>query len=162
MRLLKHLWHGSWHLKQAFPKETLAAVAQAVQESERHHRGQIRVALEAHVPFHALLKNITPHQRAVEAFSHLRVWDTHENNGVLLYICLADRAVEIVADRAFNKLVSAAEWQSICKLISKHFAQKKFAEGLSAGIAQIDALLRKHFPGEAAHVNELPDAPVIL
>ncbi len=155
-----------------FPRATLDAIEEAIREAERTHAGQIRFAIEtALTPMH-IWHGVSAHQRALEMFSALRVWDTERNNGVLVYVLLADRSVEIVADRGFKSRVSAAEWAAVCRLIESHFRHSRYKSGCVAGIEAIGALIARHFPGEnpanpasgagLAAEDELPDRPTLL
>jgi uncharacterized membrane protein len=92
-------------------------------------------------------------------FGKLRVWDTEYNNGVLIYLLLAEHAIEIVADRAAARVVPQAEWDTILTGMREAFRAGRFEQGLSAAIAAVDKLLRQHFPlaeGQS-NPNELPD-----
>lgn len=161
-RLLRHLFFPPWWLRVRFPRSTLAAIEEAIQASERTHRGQIRFVLEARLDLPALLRDVTPRQRALEVFAQLRVWDTEENNGVLIYVLLADRDVEIVADRGIARRVPVEEWEAICRRMEAAFRAGRFQEGAVAGVAAVGALLARHFPPEGTPANELPDRPVLL
>ena len=134
MRWLRHLFTTRWHMRRAFAKTTLDTIEQAVAASEQVHRGELRVALEAAFDLHQLLRALTPRQRAVQVFTELGVWDTEENNGVLVFVLLAENAVEIVADRGYAGLVTMAEWQAACRLMSARFADQDFAGGARLGI----------------------------
>ena len=109
-----------------------------------------------------LLKDQSPRARAIDVFSHLRIWDTVHNNGVLIYLLLADRDVEILADRGIDDRVSAAEWQAICGMMEVHFRSGDFEAGVIAGIEAVSLLMAKHFPKHGPGNNELPDAPVVI
>jgi uncharacterized membrane protein len=162
IRLLRHLSQPRWRARLAFPRAVMARIAEAVRQSERGHAGEIRFVVEAALDFPPLLRGVTARGRAVNVFSGLRVWDTEANNGVLIYLLLADRDVEIVADRGFNTRVSGAEWEAICREMEACFARGDFEAGALAGIARVDALLRRHFPLAGGNANELPDAPALL
>ncbi len=136
-------------------------IQQRVAASERHHSGEIRVCVEAGLPVSYVERDAPPRERAVMMFSKLRVWDTEYNNGVLIYLLLAEHAIEIVADRGLARHVDAAEWQRITATMSAAFKAGQFEDGLNQAIAAVDALLVKHYPlapGET-NPNELPDAP---
>jgi uncharacterized membrane protein len=105
---------------------------------------------------------VSPRARAVAVFSQLRVWDTEQNSGVLIYLLLADRDVEIVADRGIHRRVGEATWEAVCKRMEGHFRSGRFEEGVIAGISEVSALLRSHFPAGPGDVDELPDKPVVL
>lgn len=162
-RLLRHLFTGHWTLHRDFPTEVRAAIEQAVTTCEREHSGEIRVVLEAALHPLAVWHGMTPRARAVDLFSHLRVWDTEHNNGVLVYLLLADRTVEVIADRGVaGGRVQASEWSDVCRLMEGHFRAGDFRQGGVAGIQAVAAILARHFPGSPNRVNELPDAPLIL
>jgi uncharacterized membrane protein len=151
-----------FQVRRAFPTSTLDAIERAVKASESSHRGQLRFVVEPELSTAALWAGVSPRQRAIDVFSGLRVWDTAENNGVLIYICLADRDVEIVADRGIDKVVGHARWEAICKDMEAQFKQRAFEAGSLAAIAAVGAELAAHFPANGAEQNEQPDRPVIL
>ncbi len=161
-RLIKHLFYPGWWLKRDFPKSALAKIETAIAASESHHSGEIRFAIESSLPLKALWRNELMHERAIEVFSLLRVWDTENNNGVLIYLLLADHKVEITADRNINKKVGESEWQRICGIMEEYFKAGKFSEGSVKGIEEIDLLLNKHFPIKEGDKNELSNKAVIL
>lgn len=161
-RALGHLCSGNLVLRRRFDAGTLAAIETAVRHCEAQHAGQIRFAVEAGLPLSALWRDQTPRERALEVFSELRVWDTEHNNGVLIYLLLADRDVEIVADRGVaGAAVPAAEWERCCQAMEEHFRAGAFREGAIAGVEAVAAVLARHPPGRRAG-NELPDAPALL
>ena len=148
-----------------FPAATLDAIEQAIKRAELTHAGEIRFAIETALTPRHILNDITPRAHAVEVFSQLRVWDTEANNGVLIYVQLADRNVEIVADRGFQGRVSPAEWEAVCRLMEEHFRAGRFQVGAIAGVEAIGNLLTRHFPqasAKAMHSNQLPDRPTLL
>ncbi len=171
-RLIRHVAATHWRTRMLFPGSTLDAIEQAIGRAERAHSGEIRFAIEtALTPVH-VLSELTPRARALDVFAHLRVWDTECNNGVLIYVQLADRTVQIVADRGVAGRVSPAEWESVCRLMEAHFRAGRFKEGSIAGVDAVGALLARHFPpgvatpgesapGAASH-NQLPDRPTLL
>jgi uncharacterized membrane protein len=161
-RTLKHLFAGRWQVLRHFPKSSMAAIEAAIKRSESKHMGELRFAVEAGLDIHELWHGISPRQRAIELFSQLRIWDTEHNSGVLIYLLLADRDVEIIADRGIHARVGGAQWQVICHEMEKHFRKGDFEQGALAGIAAISALLQQHFPAHGARANELPDSPVVL
>ena len=140
----------------------LARIEATVKQSEQQHRGELRFAIEADLDPRAVLRGITPRQRAIEVFSQLRVWDTEENSGVLIYVQLIDRDIEIVADRGINARVAQAEWDAICTRTESAFSEGRFEAGALAAIEEVTALLTRHFPARAANPNELSDKPVVL
>lgn len=161
-RTLKHLFYPSWWLRRDFPTSELAKVETAIKLSESKHSGEIRFAIESSLPLKALWSDESTQERALEVFSLLRVWDTEDNNGVLIYLLLADHKVEITADRNINKGVGQAEWQRICGLMEADFRAGRFGNGAVKGIEEISSLLEKHFPVKDDDKNELSNKPVIL
>jgi uncharacterized membrane protein YgcG len=161
-RIIRHLATGHLAVKRAFPEAALIAIEKAIQASEMQHEGEIRFAVEPSLGTLSLLKGQTGRERAVEVFSDLRVWDTEQNNGVLIYLLLADRDVEIVADRGISARAGNDEWENICREMEGAFGQGQFEAGVIAGIGAIGHHLRKHFPAGDGRENELPDSPVIL
>jgi uncharacterized membrane protein len=165
-RFVRHATASHWRTRMMFPSATLDAIEQAIKRVERTHAGEIRFVIEtALTPMH-ILNDITPRAHALEVFSHLRVWDTDDNNGVLIYVQLADRDVEIVADRGFRGLVSPAEWEAVCRLMEEHYRAGRFREGSIAGIEAIGNLLARHYPqtsdSSTRTRNQLPDRPTLL
>ena len=140
----------------------MQVIEAAIRASEMTHHGQIRFAVEAALDLLPLLRNQSARGRAIDVFSLLRVWDTEHNNGVLIYLLLADRDVEIVADRGVSHLVAPAEWERICRDMERAFRDGRFEEGVLAGIRAVSAHLVRHYPGESKSLNELPDQPVVL
>ena len=133
-----------------------------MQEAETHHAGEIRFAVEAALDLPHLWHDVTPRARALQVFAQLGVWDTEANNGVLVYVLLADRAVEIVADRGIAAHVAASEWQAICRQMERHYREGRFASGSTEGVRAVAQLLARHFPGGPAGAGTLPDRPVVL
>jgi uncharacterized membrane protein len=161
-RILRHLAAGPFLVRRTFPPAVLDAIREAVARAERGTTGEIRVAVEAALPTRDLLREPSPRERALDVFARLRVWDTDDRNGVLLYVLLADRDVEIVADRGLAALVAQEEWETICHDMERAFAAGRFAEGTTAAVVAIGALLRRHFPSDDGGRDELPDAPTLL
>ena len=161
-RIARHLFtlHGA--VARALPPAAMNAIEHAIAKGELQHRGEIRFAAEAALEGAALLAGQTARERAVEVFSLLRVWDTEENNGVLIYLLLADREFEIVADRGVDANVSSAEWEQICRRMESHFSGGDFEQGIVAGVAEVSRLLARYYPPRPGDRNELPDKPVIL
>jgi uncharacterized membrane protein len=165
-RLIRHAVASHWRTRLLFPSKTLDAIEQAIARAELTHGGEIRFAIEtALAPLH-ILNGVAPRARALDVFAHLRVWDTEHNNGVLIYVQVADRDVEIVADRGFEGRVSPAEWEAVCRLMEEHFRAGRFEEGAIAGVDAIANLLARHFPQAAGRSapsrNQLPDRPTLL
>lgn len=161
-RLLRHLFSDRAAARRAFPPLVLRAIEAEIRAQESRHRGELRFAVEAALPVTHLARRLTPRQRALEVFERLRVWDTAENSGVLVYVLLADRSVDIVADRGIASRVPQAEWDAVCRAMSEAFRAGEFERGALEGLRRIGALLAKHFAARSRNVDELPDAPVIL
>ncbi len=160
-RLLKHRWTDGADLRRALPADALARIEARVASSERGHSGEIRVSVEAGLPLSYLWQGLTARHRAITLFGKLRVWDTEHNNGVLVYLLLADRAIEIVADRGVDRRVPTAQWQALLAPMQQAFRDGRFEAGLDQAISAIDALLLQHFalaPGQT-NPNELPNRP---
>jgi uncharacterized membrane protein len=162
IRIMRHLSSGRAKVRRAFPPRTLDAIEQAVRETEAQHSGQIRFAVEAALELAPLLAGQTAQQRAIDVFSSLRVWDTEHNNGVLIYLLLADRDVEIVADRGVHAKLGKEVWETICREMEAAFRAGRFEEGVLAGIRSVGRHLAHHYPHSGEKVNELPDRPVLL
>jgi uncharacterized membrane protein len=162
MRWLTHLFSGS-SAKRHFPPATLDAIQHAIAASEHRHLGEIVFAVEGSLAPTELARNRHARARAHEVFAHLRVWNTEHNSGVLVYVLLADHAIEIVADRGIAAKVDEAEWRSVCALMQEHFSAGNYQAGALAGIDAITAILARHFPANGTrHADELPDRPVLL
>lgn len=165
-RFMSHVAATHWRTRRRFPKSTLDAIEKAIARAEQTHAGEIRFAIETALsPLH-IFNGVTPRGRAHEVFAHLGVWDTELNNGVLIYLQLADRHVEIVADRGFKGRVAAEEWQAVCRLMEEHFRAGRFELGSIAGVDAIGTLLARHFPAQTSQgartINQLPDRPTLL
>lgn len=161
-RTLRHLLTTHWQVRRTFPPSALQAIETAIKASEGLHVGQIRFAVEGALHSNALWRDQSSRERAVEVFSLLRVWDTEHNNGVLIYVLLADRAVEIVADRGIHAKVGEREWQGICRAMEAAFKAGHFREGAVEGIGAATRCLATHFPAGVDRSNDLPDQPVVL
>lgn len=161
-RIMRHLLSGRWQVARHFPAEAMQAIEQAIQHSETSHMGELRFAVEAGLDWRELWHGITPRQRAIEVFSRLRVWDTEHNSGVLIYLLLADRRVEIVADRGIHQRVGDAEWTTICREMEAAFRAGEFERGVLLGLERISALLAAHFPATENNPDEIPNHPIVL
>lgn len=161
-RCLRHIVQTRAGLHRRFDAATLAAIERAVHAGETGHDGEVRFAVEGELDLGPLLAGQTPRQRALEVFASLGVWDTERNNGVLVYLLLADRTVEIVADRGFNGRVAEAEWQAVCRAMEADFRAGAFEAGACRGLAAVHALIARHFPARPGGRDELPDRPVLL
>jgi uncharacterized membrane protein YgcG len=161
-RLLRHLLSTRFRTRAHFPPPVRTAIEQAIRECEERHAGEIRFAVETAFDLAQLWHDLAPRQRALQLFGQLGVWDTAHNNGVLIYVDLADRVVEIIADRGIAARVPQAEWAAVCRQMEHHYREGRFREGSVAGILGVGALLGRHFPGRTGGGNELPDQPVLL
>jgi uncharacterized membrane protein len=162
MRWLKHLV-ARMVTGRHFPPATLDAIQHAIADSEHRHLGEICFAVEGGLPLGEVLARRTPRERAEAAFARLNVWNTEHNTGVLVYILIADHAIEIVADRGIAAKVGEAEWRAICALMQRDFAAGEYQKGALAGVAAITEVLVRHFPANGArNPDELPDRPILL
>ncbi|MDD3355082.1 TPM domain-containing protein [Zoogloea sp.] len=161
-RALKHLAMPDWVVKRCFTASVVEGIERAIQASEYLHRGEVRFVIEAGLPLSALLADQTSRARAVELFSVLRVWDTAENSGVLIYVQGFDRQVEIVADRGVAAQVPQRAWEVICRQMEACFRDGRYEAGAVGAIAAVGGLLARHFPAREDNPNELPDRPLVL
>ena len=161
-RIGKHLLQHRWRVRRIFPPQALAVIEQAIKAGEQTHSGQVRFAVEGALDGKPLFKNQPARERALDIFSQLRIWDTAHNNGVLIYLLLADRQVEIVADRGIDAKVGAAGWERICTAMQADFKAGNFTGGVVKGIAAVSQQLAAHFPKHGAGPNELSDKPVMI
>lgn len=161
-RIAKHFLVSHRQVRRDFPSSTLNKIEAAIKASESSHAGEIRFAVEGGLDGAPLFKGHSARERAIELFSQLRVWDTEDNTGVLIYLLLADRAVEIVADRGINARVDAQEWSKVCRQMEAAFRQSNFEGGVVAGVQAVTLHLKQHFPSDSHDRNELPDKPVAL
>jgi hypothetical protein len=162
-RFWRHLATDHRSVRRAFPEAALARIEAAVAAGEHRHRGQVVFAIEAALPLHHVLGKLSPRERAIEVFSQLRVWDTEENCGVLIYLLLADKDVEIVADRGVHGRAYSAAWEAICRTMESALSDGRPVDAALAGIEAAHALLAQHYPADGARArNEIPDRPVVL
>jgi uncharacterized membrane protein len=161
-RIGKHLLAHRWQERRIFPPAVLATIEQAIKAGEATHSGQIRFVVEGALDGAPLFRNQSARERALDIFSHLRIWDTAHNSGVLIYLLLADRDVEIVADRGIDAKVGPAGWANICAEMETDFKAGHFQSGIVRGIAEVSRQLAVYFPKQGTGRNELPDAPVVM
>jgi uncharacterized membrane protein len=165
-RLLRHVMASHWRTRLRFPARTLDAIEAAVRRAERTHAAEIRFAIETALAPLAVLNEVTPRAHAEEVFAALRVWDTEHNNGVLIHVQLADRSVEIIADRGLRDRVNPAEWEAVCRMMEAHYREGRFEAGSVAGVDAVGTLLSRHFPSAGGpslkSQNQLPDRPTLL
>ena len=169
-RILKHLLAPPWLKHHAFPVATMNAIEAAVASTEIMHLGELRLVVEGGLPIRELWHEISARERAVDVFSLMRVWDTHHNSGVLIYVQLIDRRVEIVADRGIAAKVAQSSWDVICRAMEQAYGRGAYTRGSLEAVESVGKLLSMSFPAlpgsdittAAANVNELPDRPVLL
>lgn len=167
-RFLRHVFIPPWAWRRAFPPATLDAIEAAIRQSEATHTGEITFAIENALTPGQVWRGTTARDRALQVFADLRVWDTAANNGVLLYVLLAERDIEIVADRGLSARVAPAEWEAVAQAMEGEFRAGRFDAGARAGVVRVGELLARHFPasGSGAALGDNPDElanrPVIL
>jgi uncharacterized membrane protein len=161
-RFLKHAFSTRFLVKKYFSKEAMEKITDAIAASEKNHDAEIVFAIEPGISPIAALRGYSARSRAIDVFSELRVWDTEANNGVMIYLLLADHDIEIIADRGVNRIAGDTYWEEICQNMEKSFREGKFVEGVLEGIQTITKLLEKHYPKSEGNPNELPNKPVII
>lgn len=163
-RWFRHVFATRGAVRRAFPPEALARIEATVDASEQTHSGEIRVAIEGALEPGEVAQAKTPRARALEVFAALGVWDTEANNGVLIYVLLADRDVEIVADRGFNGRVVAAEWAAVCEDMQREFRAGRYASGVVTGVEDVGRIIGAHYPQRPGQrdEDELPNRPALL
>jgi uncharacterized membrane protein len=161
-RVARHLIAMPGAVRRALPPAAMAAIEQAIARSETQHRGEVRFAVEAALDVSALVAGQSARARAIEVFSQLGVWDTEDNNGVLIYLLLADRDVEIVADRGINAVVGAHEWEAMCRAMEAALRRREFEPAVLVAIEAVTRLLARHFPPRAGDRNELANRPMTV
>jgi uncharacterized membrane protein len=161
-RIARHLLIPDWWAQRAFSKRTLDHIGAAVHESEKLHRGELCFVIEGDLELPALLRDVSARERAADVFAQMRVWDTEENSGVLVYVQLIDHSIEIVADRGISAKVDQSEWDAICAAMQSAFYAGEYQEGALEAIQTITALLERHFPPDGGNPDELPNRPVRL
>ena len=161
-RIGRHLIEHRWRVRRIFPPQALATIEAAIRAGEATHSGQVRFVVEGALDGAPLFRDQPARERALDIFSKLRIWDTAHNNGVLIYLLLADRDVEIIADRGIDAHVGAAGWEQICQAMETDFRADNFAGGVIRGIDAVSRQLAAHFPQHGPGKNELPDAPVVM
>ena len=161
-RIGKHLIEHRWRVRRIFTPQVLGQIEQAIKAGEATHSGQARFVVEGALDGAPLFRDQPARERALDIFAQLRIWDTAHNNGVLIYLLLADRDVEIIADRGIDAKVGAEGWARICRDMEADFANGRFEAGAIKGIGAVSRELAKHFPPSGPHPNELPDKPVVM
>lgn len=161
-RLFRHLCTTKAAGRRAFPAPALKAIQAAIAKGEALHRAEVRLIVEPALGAASVLRGLSSRERARELFAQYRIWDTEENNGVLVYINLADHKVEIITDRAVGRVLKAADWQAVCRSMTQGFARGEFGDSAVAGLLQMNELLKAHFPANGANPNELSNRPLVL
>jgi len=161
-RLWRHLWCERATVRRRFPAALLTEVEQRIAAGETRHAAEVRVAIEASLGLPAVWSRMTPRERALEVFGALRVWDTEDNNGVLIYVLLADQTVEIVADRSAARAVSDAQWRAITEAMIRAFRAGRYRDGLLGAIDELESRLAEVFPASGHNPDELPNRPALL
>ena len=161
-RIVKHLLVTDRQVKRIFDRSTLDSIEAAIKAGENEHLGEIRFAVEGGLDGAPLFNGQSARGRAIDLFSTLRVWDTEHNTGVLIYLLLADRAVEVVADRGIHAKVPSHEWSKVCRQMEAAFKQSDFEGGVVSGVQAVTRHLKQHFPSDSHDRNELPDKPFVL
>jgi uncharacterized membrane protein len=161
-RFWRHVRMSPIEARRCFPPATLDAVQKEIAAQEQRHRGEIAFVVEAELASAHLWGGVSSRARAREVFATRGVWNTEENNGVLIYLLLADRKVEIVADRGADGVAAPHEWHAICRAMEEHFRAGRFAEGAIAGVRAVSDVLARGFPPTGARRNELGDRPVVM
>ena len=159
-RALRHLLLPAWVARRAFPAASLRKIEEAIKASERRHRGELRFAVEGPLSVPHLKKS--SRDKAHEAFAHLQVWDTEENTGVLIYVQLVDRRIEILADRGIAARVAQSEWDQVCRAMEARFREAEYLPGALEAIEAVTRILERHFPARGVNPNELPDQPAVI
>ena len=157
---MRHMFALPWAHRRHFHGKALTRIEEAIAASEAQHGGEIRFVVETTLTPLQILRGVTPRERALEWFARCCVWDTEANNGVLIYLLLADHDVEIVADRGFNDKVSAEEWAVVCHTMEQAFARGAYVEGVVAGVQAVGQIMRRHYP--ATDRDELPNRPLVV
>ena len=162
LRLMRHIGTTRWNTRRHFPQAARDGIEQAIGECESRHGGEIRFVVETALDLPELWRNLSSRTRALQLFGQFGVWNTEHNNGVLIYVLMADHAVEIVADRGIAARVEQAEWDAVCRQMEQHYRAGRFRDGSVIGILGVGTLLGRHFPGRRRSDNELPNQPVLL
>ena len=161
-RFLRHVMMRPLKARRWFSETTLDAIQREVATLEARHRGEVCFVVESELATAQLWRELSSRDRAREVFAAQGVWNTEENNGVLIYLLLADRKVEVVADRGVDGKAAPGEWQAICQVMEARFREGRFEEGAIAGVRAVSEVLERHFPAGAQGRNELGDRPVLM
>jgi len=161
-RILRHLTRTRFSGRKGFPCDALRAIQQTIEFGEAEHRAEMRLIVEAALPFSDTLSGMSARDRAHELFSQYRIWDTEENSGILIYINLADHQVEIIADRGVARLISREQWQTVCAMMTAGFGEGTYQHGVINGLQYLNDLLQKYLPENQPQPDQLPNQPLIL
>jgi uncharacterized membrane protein len=161
-RWMQHITTTRWALAQRFPRRVRDAIEAAIDKSEGQHGAELRFDVETALEFGQLWRGVTARERALQVFGSLGIWDTAANNGILVYVLLAEHDIEIVADRGFNGRVSETAWRGVCETMEAAFRRGEFEAGSVAAIDAITNLVTPHFPMTGGDRNELPNQPALL
>jgi len=161
-RLLRHTILPDWWVRRVFSQALLQRLESAIETSEATHLGELRLVVEGNLSLPDLWRGQTPRLRAIDLFSQLGIWDTEHNSGVLIYLQLVDRRVEIVADRGIDRCVGRPFWDAVCRRMEEAFQAGEFESGVLLALKTITEALREHFPASSENPNELPNAPLLL
>jgi uncharacterized membrane protein len=161
-RFLRHLFASRWRTRRSFTDEVDAGIEAAIRAAEARTSGEIRFVIETALDPLAAGRGHAPRARAHEIFGQFRVWDTELRNGVLIYVLVADRDVEILADRGAAAMIPAAGWEAAARRMEEAFRAGRYREGAIAGVEAVGGLLEKHFPAGAQDRDELPNQPTLL
>lgn len=160
-RILRHRWWDDTDTRRVLGPVALQSLEARVQASEARHTGEIRLCIEGALPWSHLRRDAPARERAVSMFGKLRVWDTEDNNGVLIYLLLVEHRIEIVADRGVSRCVPQAEWDRIVQGMSEMLRAGQAEAALGLAVDEVTALLVRHFPlrDGQPNVDELPNRP---
>ena len=161
-RLKRHLLTTSGSGRRAFPSAALKTLEATIAAGEALHRAEVCLIIEPALTLVEVLQQVLARDRARDLFSLHRVWDTEDNCGVLIYINLADRKVEIVTDRAVGRVVDPSDWQALCHTMTHGFARGEFHDSVNAALQKLNALLQQHYPAQGARDNQLANQPLLL
>ena len=162
MRGLRHLHFGPRHVRRVLPDSALSRIEQAIAQGEAAHSAEIRFVVEASLGWRRVWAKFFSRERALELFAQLHVWDTQQNNGLLLYVLLADQKVELIVDRALASVIAESAWLAVCRDLTAAYKADRYLDGTLKAIDTIHALVGPHFPPQARDPNELPDRPLVL
>jgi uncharacterized membrane protein len=163
MRTLRHLFATKVGTRRRFSAQVMDAIEAGIAAAEKTTSGEMRFVVETALELPEVWAGLSPRERAAQTFSDLHIWNTELRNGVLIYVLLADRDVEILADRGAAERIGQADWEGVCRVMEGHFREGRYSEGALAGVAGVGRLLEKHFPADRGrNRDELPNQPTLL